>query len=63
MAAGLNIASFNPGTALGGALGSLTIAYGNLSHVPLAGALAAVAAVALTWRQSRHTTPRAATAH
>lgn len=63
VAAGLNIASFNLGTALGGALGSLTIAYGSLSHVPLAGALAAVAAVALAWRQSRHTTPRAATAH
>lgn len=63
VAAGLNIASFNLGTALGGALGSLTIAYGSLSHVPLTGALAAVAAVALAWRQSRHTTPRAATAH
>lgn len=63
VAAGLNIASFNLGTALGGALGGITIAWGSLSLVPLAGALAAVAAIALAWRQTKHLAPRAATAH
>jgi len=45
VAAGLNIASFNLGTALGGAIGGATIAYGSLSYVPLTGALAALLAV------------------
>lgn len=63
VAAGLNIASFNLGTAMGGALGSITIAWGSLSHVPLTGALAAVAAIALAWRQTKHRAPRAAAAH
>ena len=63
VAAGLNIASFNLGTAMGGALGGITIAWGSLSLVPLAGALAAVAAIALAWRQTKHLAPRAATAH
>ena len=63
VAAGLNIASFNLGTAMGGALGSITIAWGSLSLVPLTGALAAVAAVALAWRQTKHSAPRAAAAH
>lgn len=45
VAAGLNIASFNLGTALGGAIGGATTAYGSLSYVPLVGALAAMLAV------------------
>ncbi|MFY1953214.1 hypothetical protein ACOTCL_09305 [Achromobacter xylosoxidans] len=53
-AAGLNIASFNLGTALGGALGSLVIAAGGLAGLPLAGAAAAVvAAAALRWQAAR----------
>ena len=63
VAAGLNIASFNLGTAMGGALGGITIAWGSLSLVPLAGALAAVAAIGLAWRQTKHSAPRAAAAH
>lgn len=47
VAAGLNIASFNLGTALGGGLGSATIAYVQLAYVPLVGAVAAVLAAAL----------------
>lgn len=46
MAAGLNIASFNLGTAVGGALGSLTIVHAGLAWLPLVGAVAAVAAMA-----------------
>lgn len=45
VAAGLNIASFNLGTALGGALGGLTISYASLASIPLTGASAAVLAV------------------
>ncbi|MDQ2184623.1 MFS transporter [Alcaligenaceae bacterium A4P071] len=45
IAAGLNIASFNLGTALGGAIGGATIAYGSLAYVPLVGALAAAVAL------------------
>jgi predicted MFS family arabinose efflux permease len=53
VAAGLNIASFNLGTAVGGVLGSLTIAWGNLAHVPLVGALAAALACAVLFVQAR----------
>lgn len=51
VAAGLNIASFNLGTALGGGLGSLTIGYATLALVPLVGALAALAAAVLLYLQ------------
>ena len=54
-AAGLNIASFNLGTALGGALGSLTIAAGGLAYLPLAGAGAALAAAAALRGQAART--------
>lgn len=53
VAAGLNIASFNLGTALGGVLGGLAIAGGGLVHIPLLGALAALLAAAVLWRQGR----------
>ncbi len=53
VAAGLNIASFNLGTALGGVLGGITIAYGSLVHVPLVGALAAALAAAALYLQTR----------
>jgi len=53
VAAGLNIAAFNLGTALGGLLGSLTIAVGSLAHVPLVGALAAALACAALGLQVR----------
>ncbi|MNN46108.1 hypothetical protein D3C81_1604760 [compost metagenome] len=60
VAAGLNIASFNLGTALGGALGSLTITYTTLALVPLVGALAAVLAVVVLHLQGRRiNTPEA----
>ncbi len=52
VAAGLNIASFNLGTALGGVLGSLTIAWAGLAHVPLVGALAAVLGAAVLGLQA-----------
>jgi predicted MFS family arabinose efflux permease len=52
VAAGLNIASFNLGTAVGGGLGSLTIAWAGLPALPLAGAAAAVAAMGALWLQS-----------
>lgn len=61
VAAGLNIASFNLGTALGGGLGSLTISYADLSLVPLAGASAAAAAGAILWLQTRRVRLREAT--
>jgi predicted MFS family arabinose efflux permease len=51
VAAGLNIASFNLGTALGGGLGSLTISYAAVSYVPLVGALAGTLAIAIFWLQ------------
>lgn len=54
-AAGLNIASFNLGTALGGALGSLTIAAGGLAYLPLAGVGAALAAAAALRGQAART--------
>lgn len=52
VAAGLNIASFNLGTAVGGGLGSLTIAWVGLPVLPLAGAVAALVAMIALWRQS-----------
>jgi len=56
VAAGLNIASFNLGTALGGALGSLTIGFATLAFVPLTGAGAAVLAVMVLYLQGRRVT-------
>jgi len=56
VAAGLNIASFNFGTALGGALGSLTIGFATLAFVPLTGAGAAVLAVMVLYLQGRRVT-------
>lgn len=53
VAAGLNIASFNLGTALGGALGGLTISYASLASIPLTGASAAVLAVTVLSLQRR----------
>lgn len=53
VAAGLNIASFNLGTALGGMAGGLVITWGNLAYVPLAGALAALAALATLLAQMK----------
>ncbi len=47
VAAGLNIASFNLGTALGGGLGSITIAYMGLPPTSLVGVVAALLAIAL----------------
>ena len=47
VAAGLNIASFNLGTALGGGIGAITIAFGGLAYVSLVGAIAAAVAVAM----------------
>lgn len=55
VAAGLNIASFNLGTALGGALGSATIALGGLAQLPLVSALAAAAAC-LCFMRTRQST-------
>lgn len=52
VAAGLNIASFNLGTALGGGLGTVAIATAGLAALPLAGAAVAVAAMAALWLQS-----------
>lgn len=53
VAAGLNIASFNLGTALGGAVGSLTISYATLASVPLTGAVAALLAGIVLYLQRR----------
>ncbi|MCS4296208.1 putative MFS family arabinose efflux permease [Comamonas sp. BIGb0152] len=53
VAAGLNIASFNLGTALGGGLGSITISYFDVSWVPLAGASVAAAAAAVLYLQKK----------
>ncbi|WP_454674261.1 MFS transporter [Achromobacter pestifer] len=58
VAAGLNIASFNLGTALGGGLGSLTIAGAGLAALPMVGAAAALAAMAALWLQSARTRAR-----
>jgi predicted MFS family arabinose efflux permease len=62
VAAGLNIASFNLGTALGGALGSITIAYGSLSYVPLVGAWAAALAAVVLCLQTRRIGSQSASA-
>lgn len=56
VAAGLNIASFNLGTALGGALGSLTIGFATLASVPLTGAGAAVLGLMVLYLQGRRVT-------
>lgn len=53
VAAGVNIAAFNLGTALGGALGSLTMAYVSLAAIPLVGALIAGLAVIVLAQQRR----------
>lgn len=53
VAAGLNIASFNLGTALGGALGGLTISYASLAFIPLTGASASALAVMVLYLQGR----------
>lgn len=53
VAAGLNIASFNLGTALGGAVGSLTISYATLASVPLTAAVAAILAGIVLYLQRR----------
>ena len=53
VAAGLNIASFNLGTALGGALGGLTISFATLASIPLTGASAAVLALVVLYLQRR----------
>ncbi|MFF7397842.1 MFS transporter [Achromobacter sp. NPDC008082] len=61
VAAGLNIASFNLGTAVGGGLGSLTIAWAGLPALPLMGAVAAGAAMVAVWLQSSQRRVRQAT--
>jgi len=61
VAAGLNIASFNLGTAVGGGLGSLTIAWAGLPALPLMGAVAAGAAMVAVWLQSPRRRVRQAT--
>ncbi|WP_454694848.1 MFS transporter [Achromobacter aegrifaciens] len=58
VAAGLNIASFNLGTAVGGGLGSLTIVHAGLAWLPLVGAVAAVAAMAALRLQRPRTQAR-----
>lgn len=50
VAAGLNIAAFNLGTAAGGALGGLLIAVHGLPSIALGGSVAALLAMALLWR-------------
>jgi predicted MFS family arabinose efflux permease len=60
VAAGLNIASFNLGTALGGGLGSIAISYADVSLLPLVGASAAAAAVAVLCLQTKRVGPRTA---
>ncbi|MBO1012742.1 MFS transporter [Achromobacter sp. SD115] len=58
VAAGLNIASFNLGTAVGGGLGSLAIVHAGLAWLPLVGAVAAVAAMAALRLQRPRTQAR-----
>lgn len=50
VAAGLNIAAFNLGTAAGGMLGGMLIAGWGLSFIALGGVLAALLAMLLRWR-------------
>lgn len=52
VAAGLNIAGFNSGIALGSALGGLTIGVAGLPYLGLAGAAMAGLALALLWVQA-----------
>ena len=53
VAAGLNIAAFNAGTAAGGALGAALIVAFGLPSIAIGGALAALLAMLLLWCQSR----------
>ncbi|MDO8070146.1 MFS transporter [Janthinobacterium sp. SUN176] len=53
VAAGLNIAAFNGGTALGGALGGALIVACGLPSIAIGGALAALLAMLLLWFQSQ----------
>ena len=53
VAAGLNIAAFNAGTAMGGALGGALIVVFGLPSIAIGGALAALLAMLLLWFQSR----------
>ncbi|MGK5070236.1 MFS transporter [Janthinobacterium sp. RT4P48] len=53
VAAGLNIAAFNAGTAAGGALGAALIVSFGLPSIAIGGALAALLAMLLLWCQSR----------
>lgn len=52
VAAGLNIASFNLGTAAGGLLGGALIAGWGLPAISLGGVVAALLAMLLLWRSS-----------
>jgi len=52
VAAGLNIAAFNLGTAAGGVLGGLLIAVSGLPSIALGGTVAALLAMALLWRNN-----------
>ena len=51
VAAGLNIAAFNLGTAAGGALGGMLIVASGLASIAVGGALVALLAMFLLWRQ------------
>ena len=53
VAAGLNIAAFNAGTAVGGALGGALIVAFGLPSIAIGGALAALLAMLLLWFSSR----------
>ena len=53
VAAGLNIAAFNAGTAVGGALGAALIVSFGLPSIAIGGALAALLAMPLLWFSSR----------
>jgi DHA1 family inner membrane transport protein len=53
VAAGLNIAAFNAGTAFGGALGGALIVAFGLPSIAIGGALAALLAMLLLWFQSQ----------
>ncbi|MBE3027041.1 MFS transporter [Janthinobacterium sp. BJB1] len=53
VAAGLNIAAFNAGTAAGGALGGMLIVAFGLPGIAIGGALAALLAMPALWLQSR----------
>lgn len=53
VAAGLNIAAFNLGTAAGGALGGLLIVACGLASIAVGGAVAALLAMFVLWQQGR----------